>query len=81
MLHQRAQPHLGVMLGRLGDCALGLTQSTIRRLRRLGQRLTERGDEKLVALLIEREGGRLARVAYDAAGGGREALEMFGLAA
>jgi hypothetical protein len=60
------------MLGGLGDRPLGLSQRAVRSLRRLDERLPEGADQERVALLVEREGSRLARAAHDTSGGGGE---------
>ena len=78
---QRPQAHVRVVLGRLADRALGLSERARARVRRLRQRAAERGDEERVRLLVERERRRLAGAADDPAGGAGEAAEVLGLAA
>jgi hypothetical protein len=60
--------HVTVVLGRLPDRALGLPKCPVGRVRRVRQRSPECADEKLIGILVERKGGRLARTAYDATG-------------
>ena len=69
------------MLGCLRDRPLSLAQRALRCFGRLGQRTTERIDEKPIGFLVECERGGLTRVADDAAGRGRETLEVLGFAA
>src|SRR5215217_7272365 len=76
-----AQAQMRVVLERLQDRPLGLRQRALRRVRRVGQRASERLDEEVVCLLVEREGVGLAGAADDAARRAREAHEVLALAA
>ena len=62
--------NVGMVLGGLGDGPLGLAQGALRRLRSLRQRLPQRGDQELIALLVKRKRGSLAGAAHHAPGGG-----------
>ena len=70
-----------VVLGGLGDRALGLRERELGGIGRLRQRPAERADQETVGLLAEWERGRLARVAHDSARGGGKALQMLGFTA
>src|SRR5215210_1259074 len=78
---EAAQPHVGVVLERLGDRAIGLAQGGPERLGRLGERSGQGGGEEVVSLLAERKGASLAATADDAARARREAREVLGIAA
>src|SRR4051812_14261719 len=68
------------MLERLADCAVGLAEGAVGRLRELGERAREGVDEEGVRLGAEREGARLAAGADDPARGRRERAEVLALA-
>src|SRR5438270_2044192 len=78
---QRSQAHVGVVRGRVGDRPLDLTQRPLGGSGRLRQRSTQCPDQEVVGLLVEREGRRLAGLAYDPAGRRGEAAQTLARAA
>src|SRR3954447_6862276 len=77
----RAQADMRVVLGRLGDRALGLAQRARLGGGRLGQRAGQGLGQEDVGRLVEPERAGLAPAAHDAAGGAAEADEVLALAA